>query len=290
MSGLFRLRVWDVEHGACAMLQHVTPTAFGTLGGKLAMIDSGCRDQWSPSGFIQYSLHRNTLDYLFITNPDQDHMSDLRGLHDAGVRVKTLLRNPSYTGDQLRRLKLRSGPLTSDAEWYADACASFNQPSREPFNHCMEGITATLFWNSYPQFTDTNNLSLTIFFRYGTFCILFPGDMERDGWRALLGRPDFRRELTGVDVLVAAHHGRENGFCREIFNYFSPQAVVISDKPIQHETQLTLPDYRAVTTDRGVYVRTTGRMRHVLTTRRDGTIQFDVRQDGSFDVDTEYRG
>jgi beta-lactamase superfamily II metal-dependent hydrolase len=189
----------------------------------------------------------------------------------------------------IRQIKLGSGPLTNDAAWYVDACSSFNQPADEPFNQYMAGITATTFWNNYPFFTDTNNLSLVVFIKYRGFSILFPGDLEKDGWRALLQRPDLREELSKIDILVASHHGRDNGFCPEAFDYCTPEAIVISDKPIQHETQLTLPDYRAVTTDRGVIVRTTRKKRHVLTTRRDGWIQFEVGDD-SFIIDTENHG
>ncbi|QOK96847.1 MBL fold metallo-hydrolase [Ralstonia pseudosolanacearum] len=291
MPGVMRLRVWDVEHGACAMIQHVTSTLLGgDVGGRLAMIDSGDTDSWRPSTFIRHGLGRNRLDYLFITNADQDHMSDLLGLEDAGIVVPVLFRNPSYTGAQIRQVKLNGGPLTGDAAWYADACASYNQPAAEPFNQYMGGITATAFWNSYPVFTDTNNLSLTIIIRYGPFSILFPGDLEKDGWRVLLQRADFRQALSDLDVLVASHHGRENGFCPELFNFCTPQAIVISDKPIQHDTQRTVPDYRAVVRDTGVLVRTTGKRRHVLTTRRDGTIQFEVFEDGTFHIDTECQG
>jgi beta-lactamase superfamily II metal-dependent hydrolase len=268
----------------------VIPTLInGEVGGKLAMIDSGNSSTWSPSTCIR-NLNRTAVDYLFITNADQDHMSDLRGLQDAGISVKVLIRNMSYTSDQIRLIKLGSGPLTKDAEWYADACSTFDQPADEPFDQHMGGITATLFSNNYPYFTDTNNLSLVILIRYGIFSILFPGDLEKDGWRALLRRQDFRQALSNLDVLVASHHGRENGFWPDVFAYCKPSAILISDKLIEHETQLTHPDYRAVTQDGGVTVRTTGRTRHVLTTRRDGWIQFDVDGTGGFFIDTEKRG
>ncbi|MEX2125985.1 MAG: hypothetical protein WD795_18995 [Woeseia sp.] len=54
LQGEMRLVIWDVEHGACAMLQHVN----GTYGGKLAMIDSGCTNQWHPSTYIKHDLQR----------------------------------------------------------------------------------------------------------------------------------------------------------------------------------------------------------------------------------------
>jgi beta-lactamase superfamily II metal-dependent hydrolase len=294
MPGFMRIRVEDVEHGCCVMLQHVIRSGLGQeQGGRLAMIDSGSSTDFKPSTVIK-SLGRDTLDYLFITNADQDHMSDLKGLEDAGIYVETLIRNPSYTSDQIWAVKRAGGPLTRDAEWYVNACETYTGgPPVISFDHGMGGITYKSFWNSYGtgpgQFTDTNNLSLVIFIKYGNFKMLFPGDMERAGWLELLKRSDFRAELAGTEVLMASHHGRENGFCEEIFEYFSPSCVVISDKAMEHKTQDTVPDYRKVITAQGVKVRTTMKYRHVLTTRRDGHIVFDV--DGaSYTIDTEYCG
>jgi beta-lactamase superfamily II metal-dependent hydrolase len=257
------------------------------------MIDSGSSADFKPSTVIK-NLGRDVLDYLFITNADQDHMSDLKGLEDANIYVETLIRNPSYTSDQIRAVKRAGGPLTGDAQWYVNACAAYTGgPPIVPFNQGMGGITYKSFWNSYGtgsgQFTDTNNLSLVVFIKYGNFKMLFPGDVERAGWLELLKRSDFRAELSCTDVLMASHHGRENGYCEEIFAYFSPSCVVISDKAKEHQTQETVPDYRKVITAKGVKVRTTMKDRHVLTTRRDGHIVFDV--DGvNYTIDTEYQG
>jgi hypothetical protein len=218
-------------------------------------------------------------------------MSDLTGLHDGGVRVETFIRNPSYSGQQMHGLKLVGGPLTRDAHWYVDACDRYNTPTLYPFDANMGGIEASLFWNEYPTFTDTNDLSLVVFIKFGGFKILFPGDLQKPGWLALLRRPDFCAELCDTNVLVASHHGRESGYCEDIFNYFTPDAVVISDKAIVHETQRGMvPDYRRTVRDAGVRVRTTSKTRHVLTTRRDGWIQFTVDATGGYFIDTECAG
>lgn len=290
MAGVMRLRIWDVEHGACAMVQHVTPTLGGDVGGRLAMIDSGDTQDWTPAEYITRTLGRYQLDYLFITNADQDHMSGLQSLWDAGINVVVMHHNPTFGPQAFEAVKRQSGPLTRDAQRYLQNLGTFTAPIQNPFNTSMGGITATMFWNSYPYFMDTNNLSLVVFIRYGGVTFLFPGDLERDGWLALLARPDFKALLGSVSVLVASHHGRENGYCEELFNFCRPHAVVISDKPIAHDTQLTVPDYRAVVRDAGVVVRTTGKRRHVLTTRRDGWIQFEVDESGTVFIDTEYQG
>jgi beta-lactamase superfamily II metal-dependent hydrolase len=290
MAGFMRIGVWEGEQGCCVMVQHVIKAGIAQeVGGRLAMIDSGSSAGFRPSTYIK-SIGRSTVDFLFITNADQDHMSDLKGLADAGILVPTLIRNPSYTGDELKQIKLLSGPLTTDASWYVNACGSYSGGLPVvTFDQGMGGITYKSFWNTYPQFKDTNNLSLAVFIKYANFKILFPGDLEKPGWNALLQRADFRSELVGTDVLMASHHGRESGYYEDIFKHFTPSCIVISDKAKEHETQETVPDYRKVVRDKGVRVRTTMKDRHVLTTRRDGWIQFDV-DDQNYTIDTEYQG
>jgi len=286
MPGEMRLRVWDVEHGACVMVRHIN----GNLGGRLAMIDSGCTDDWTPSNYIRNELGLDRLDYLFITNADQDHMSDLQGLWDSGIHVGTFFRNSSYTGAQYRAIKERGGRLTSDAERYEWLCNTYTHPVTHPFNDSMDGITARTFSATYPRFNNTNDLSLAVFIEFGGVRFLFPGDLEKAGWLALLENQDFRAQLAGTHILMASHHGRENGFCPEVFDLVTPHTVIISDKPIEHATQEMVPDYRNVVRNDGVYVRTTNSRRHVLTTRRDGWIGFNVYPDGTYNVFTENGG
>lgn len=288
MSGEMSLCIWDVEHGACATLSHKQNGNFG----RLAMIDSGHAADWRPSSFIRDRMLRTRLDHLFITNADQDHMSDLDGLWDAGIHVAVLHRNPSPAPVDLRRIKLRGGPLSNDIERYLSIHQDYNHPVTEPFDDYMGGITARTFFNSYPNFTDTNNLSCAVFIEYRGFKILFPGDLEVDGWLALLDCDDFRSELRGLDVLVASHHGRENGYCAKVFEHCQPRAVVISDKAIAHDTQQMARNYHYQVSKNhrdGVLVATTMTRRHVLTTRRDGHIEFTVHDNGNFTIHTERR-
>jgi beta-lactamase superfamily II metal-dependent hydrolase len=287
-QGEMRLRIWNVEHGACAMLHHVQ----NEVAGRLAMIDSGNSNAWRPSIFIKYALGRDRVDYLFVTNADQDHISDLEGLWEQGIKVKTLTRNPHPPADELRKIKVASG-MSDDIKRFLHIHATYNYPVTEPFNDHMGGITKKTFFNKFPEFQDTNNLSCAVFIEFAGFKILFPGDLEEDGWLALLRREDFKEELAGVDVLVAAHHGRENGYRKEVFDNCAPRAIVMSDKAVVHDTQRMTETYHQRVVDNwpdGVKVATTMKPRHVLTTRRDGWIQFDVDAGGNFTITTEKQG
>lgn len=291
MPGQMVLTIWDVQHGACATLMHRSLDR----DGRLAVVDSGDNQEtgWKPSLYIKHSLKRTVLDYLFVTNADLDHISDLNNLWLEGITVSTFTRNRSVPTNVMRAIKETSGDLTEDIERYLNVDATYVYPAMAPFDQNMGGITHRTFWNSPPRFLDTNNLSMAVFFKYGSFKILFPGDLEEDGWLALLERVDFRTELAGTTILAASHHGRENGYCATLFEHCAPRAIVMSDKAIIHDTQRMTQTYRQRVIDNwpgGVVVQTTGKQRHVLTTRRDGWIQFVVYDSGSFDIYTEYNG
>lgn len=154
------------------------------------------------------------------------------------------------------------------------------------------GAHAWCHYNRYPHFTKTNDLSLAVFIRYGAFTILFAGDLERAGWNSLLQRPSFIQDLQSVNVLVASHHGRDNGCCEEAFKFFIPDIVVFSDCEKKYGTQETSGWYACRTrgiTDLSAPPGAFGvpSRRKVLTTRRDGTINIAVYPTGFYNIETE---
>jgi hypothetical protein len=136
------------------------------------------------------------------------------------------------------------------------------------------------YYNRYPyDFTDTNNLSVVSYFQWGNFGVLFGGDMEGEGWDALLENTDLARHLPFVRVYVAAHHGRENGKSERLFRNMQPDLVLVSDGPVQHLTQHTANWYGSRTLGalvHGPSLTSPPQFRRVLSTRQDGTIRINV--------------
>jgi hypothetical protein len=67
----------------------------------------------------------------------------------------------------------------------------------------------------------------------------------------------------------------------------------MSDKAIIHDTQQMARTYHYQVSKNhadGLLVATTMKRRHVLTTRRDGHIEFMVSDNGDFTITTEYQG
>lgn len=280
------LRVWDVEHGACSML-------WSDASGALAMIDCGHNasqaDPWRPSSYLKNQVRRNSLEYLIVTNADRDHLTDIARFQAEGVTIQTLTRNRSPSNEKLREIKELSGTLSPDLERYLEMDRTYTGPVTTPFNEGMGGWQLKTFAHAYPRFQDTNNLSLAAFLTYDGVKFLFPGDTEKAGWLAHLENPQFVAELSTTNILLAPHHGRQSGFCAEIFQHFQPLLVVISDKGKVHTTQEMVPQYNYYSSDRGLFVSTTGRYRHVLTTRRDGHITFTLDA-GAIGIETECHG
>lgn len=220
-----------------------------------------------------------------ITNTDQDHYSNLADFLDQ-IYPEVLYFNPEVPPHLFEAMKQRTGPLSRDALAYAKMRREYTGKVTSDFNDRMGGIRQYHFYNSPTDFDDFNNLSLAIFLEYGDFQILFPGDLERPGWLKLLEQPLFRSRLSQTNVLVAPHHGRINqNHCDEIFEYLSPDLVVISDKPIVHETQVkSASEYRRHVREPGIWFADRAEHRKVLTTRRDGAIHFSIQPNGSYQV------
>jgi beta-lactamase superfamily II metal-dependent hydrolase len=269
------LEIFDVEHGACALIT--------TSNGKRVMIDCGHNSStgWRPTMML---LARGiwSLDQFIVSNYDEDHVSDFPNLA-TWISIKFLARNGGVTTTFLRSLKSEDG-MDKGIETlchYIDNVFTGGPPGLVDNDY---GDTYFTFFRNTPGippfgFDDENNLSLVTFVTCGAHRFVFPGDMEKAGWRTLLEDPIFRVYLNGVTNFVASHHGRENGYLEDIMK-LCPRlnAVIISDKKMGHQSQETVPYYRKHA--RGF--RANGGERRVLTTRRDGYMTFEVNATTGF--------
>ncbi len=276
------LQVFDVEHGACALLTMPSQAGFMRM-----MIDCGHN---ASSGFAPGShlrkLHASKLEQLVITNYDEDHVSGFPNLEASGIEIQWLMRNPSVTAGDIRSLKSEDGMGRGiDALVTAlnrpKTAAQIIYPAAEPV---FPGVQHAAFWNVYrvSRFDDENNLSLVFFLNVHGVHFMFPGDMECAGFENLLaGNQDFRAWVAKTDVLMASHHGRENGICPDMFDRHGckPTLVVISDDYKQYSTQETTAYYASKASGITGFRSEQGR-RRVLTTRSDGEILFQFRDGG----------
>lgn len=275
-----RVEIFDVKHGACAVIT-------GT-NGKLLMIDCGYRegdDEWFPS----VAFRGERIEALILQNLDEDHVDDLPYVWHQ-VKIGAFYSNPTVTAGRLKSMK----------EHGMDPGVAKAHEILKEFGPGFVGKLADLgevnvwaYHNNYGEpFKETNDLSVAVFVEYGGFRMLFGGDLECSGWLELLKVPRFREDVASIRALVGSHHGRASGKCEELFKLCKPDIVIFSDAAKKYETQETDAWYRQRV--RGIVdlSRQAGALgpipkRHVLTTRSDGTLTIDVNVRGGYLVTPE---
>lgn len=254
------------------------------------MVDCGHDANFHPiDNFGEYLLktddssQKPTIRSLVLTNYDHDHFSGLPYLR-ATAKIKGVLLPKNLSMEEIRALKSESTYALKTLEHirttYTSKVTDFSPPyTRKTFLLTKQ----ELYKAGIP--IETNHLSQMVFIEYGetTFCI--PGDLQDRSWQLLLEKPDVQSWLNKTNILIAAHHGRENGYHEEIFDHCLPDCVILSDKYIVHRTQedMVAAYARHVRGNGIVYTPATGNSisRKTLTTRNDGHILVTVPLTGT---------
>ncbi|QSR89234.1 hypothetical protein IT6_02820 [Methylacidiphilum caldifontis] len=260
-----KIHIFDVEHGECSAVE--TPC------GHLILIGAGCNKStnWRPSSWLQ---QRNQKPHcIVLSNLDQDHLSDLVNFK-MNIFPESIAYNSNIDPDWLEHKKIKESGEVHDAVktalyWIRNVFISPICPSYE--------MEIAYFHHSLKEFQDTNNLSVVTFVAYNGVGVMFPGDLEAAGWEKFLENQKFVKCLKRTNILIASHHGRKNGYCREVFDYCAPDIIIISDKPVMHETQ---SHNLYAQHCRGLNI--SGSIRKVLTTRKDGRITIIIPAIGNY--------
>lgn len=274
------LQVFDVNHGGCSLL--TIPTATGI---KRVLIDCGHTNRgtqpWYPGRHLK-ALGVKHIDALLVTNYDEDHVSGFVDLLAQGLTIGCIFGNPSVAPEIIQRLKTEDG-IGPGIAALVNVMTSRRQAAHIEALPIISGLEISWCCNLYPHFEDENNLSMA--FRLGIhgFNFLFTGDLEQTGFKELLRNySPFQQMVGSTHVLMASHHGRENGIYRDIFDLHGcrPAVVVISDDYKQHASQETTNYYASKA--QGIRGFRGQDWRHVLTTRNDGELVFTFRDGGCF--------
>ena len=253
-------QILDVGHGFCAQVV--------ADNGNVMLFDCGHKSypEFRPSAHLMANGCTG-VERFFVTNYDEDHISDLPHLR-ALLPVRTLHCNRSISTGQLRALKRQAGPTSEAMESLLQMIDYYSGSEQAPVLDFPD-ITWSSFCNSYgAEFLDTNNLSLVTFLACRGLRVIIPGDLEEAGWKKLLGNARFSEHLNQVNVFIAPHHGRESGYCREVFKICRPAIVVFSDSAVKYATQEMTNTYANHATG----IQFNDEERRVLTTRKDGTL------------------
>jgi competence protein ComEC len=269
----FKVITYDVEQGNSHFL--VTPNE------KTFLIDAGSHSEFSPAEKIKENGF--DLGWFLLSHYDEDHLSDIENV-DKLIHPEVLSRN-RLTREEL--LQYYPNGLSEKLNYFLE----FEKPYTRKIDpidsesHDWGEVSFRGFSNGKNFDFEMNDLSEVTFAKYRGWGFLFPGDLEKLGWLELLKSEDFIETLKKVNIFVASHHGREAGYCDEIFEYLDPSLIIISDKSTS-ETSVTEKYYNKVN-DLGLNVtKEDGRVekRKVLTTRNDGAIYIEIDDEGNYKI------
>ena len=277
---MLKMYIFNVGDGQCIFLKPEEDLRYCTL------VDCGGRPGFfSPVKFIKSHLpvgfaEGPYLKSLILTNYDEDHFFWLPDLKKNGIKIKTVSFSKNLSSADILNSKPEKTPalmeMLSIKDSYTHDVTDWNPPY-EKHSFCL---SKSDFSNPDSPAWTTNNLSQLVFITYHGFTVCIPGDLETVAWENIINKcPDVKPLLQKTRLLIASHHGRDNGFCQDIFSYCSPECVIISDKPLCYGTQ----DHMASVYGeqiRGQGILFDGVQRKVLTTRNDGHILVTVSDTG----------
>ncbi len=258
-----RFEILNVEHGFCAY-------AIGKDGSVL-LFDCGHGSENRPSTYLP-AMGITGIRRFFVTNYDEDHISDLVAVRRS-LNIEVLTRNTSMTSSIIRSLK--TPPISPAMNELLGMIDSYFGSAGPRQRLDPDGLKTRCFVNDYPKFKDTNNLSLLTFLAVDSTMFALGGDLERAGWLALLEDPQVLQCLAQTHVFVASHHGRESGYCPEVFHFCKPSLIVMSDGPIQHNSQRMASTYAHHASGEKFLTPSGHEWRKVVTTRNDGNLRWD---------------
>lgn len=264
------IKVWDVLHGLAIHIR--------TPNGKDVVIDAATnKNGFSPLKHIKQNHKVGTIEYAIITHPHMDHIRDIEELIAFAPKV---MKKPSHIKRQDLDLSAFSSGDRGVIEKYFELNDSYSSNIDDGHEHNPKnpenygGVSIQTFGIEDLPKANLNDHSIVTVIEYAGSKILIPGDNEAASWKKLLDKEDFRKAINGTDVFVAAHHGRESGYYKELFQYIAPSIIIISDSPGTDTSAVS----RYYTHSKGWKVfggsaGDEGETRYVLSTRCDGMIQ-----------------
>lgn len=278
MSNL-QITIWDVEHGTA--IYAVTPN------GRKIILDCGSSSDFSPALEINPTNEKKILDHLVISHPHQDHITDIQNI-DEKFQIKTLQRNEKITEEVMKEdnPSVFDPPNASLIDKYYELGKRFSAPVKwdnDPENpEWGKNCTFHTFANCDSSL-GPNNLSTVTFIEFGEDCVLCGGDVEEKGWLELLKSNKFVTHLEKTTIFIASHHGNDSGYCKDLFDHFTPKIIIFSAGS-GHIDDNSRTRYANQTQEGGMSIRNQSgdeENRSVLTTRHDGHIHVVVYPSGS---------
>ena len=213
-SNVTDLQVHYIDVGQADSILIRVPTESGT---KNMLIDAGASSGYPDAVVTDYldSLGIDTLTYMIITHPHDDHASAAKEVIEA-VNIENLIL-PECEASQKFWLDMLTAMEAKNLEYIPGKMGDTYQIGEASFEILgpVDGF----------KIVETNDYSLVIRLDYGENAFLFTGDAEDSSEEAMLAvQPASKFEC---DVLKVGHHGAKNSTTEALLKAANPSLAII---------------------------------------------------------------
>lgn len=306
---MFKIHFLNVGHGDCALVQFPERTMLVDINNGQALDEESKREFVEQYGIREYELFFksfnqvllekgyniplcNPIEYLknkginsifrfVLTHPHMDHMS---GLYDLVKKERISIINFWHSGVDVEKPDFEeSGYKEEDWDTYIELKNSSNNP-KNIVNNAGEtgqywtgdGIEILCPTSDLKKLAKEKNnwnlCSYVLLITYKGYKIILAGDAEKECWDYIV--ENYSDKISNINILKAAHHGRESGFHEYAVKLMNPEYTIVSVGK--------KPDTDAHNKYKN-YTR-----KKVLSTRYRGNIVVSVDDDGKANIDWEY--
>lgn len=271
---MLEIVIWDVQYGSASYIK--------TPNNKHLVIDLGTGSfqrsskEFSTLLYLKNKYNIDSLDKAIITHPHSDHIEDI--IHLQELNPKSVLIAEGLSEKDIR--KANQVRYKDRVDKYLEFISVNSNKIKNSTNYMLEedtgGVKVTSFKPTKCKKSNINNFSIVTVLEYKGIKVLIPGDNEAPSWKELLMDQEFVNAIKNTDIFIASHHGRKSGYYQELFNYFTPKLVIVSDGA---ETKTSVTDkYSKLASGYEVNKRSDNSLqeRHCLTTRNDGVINIKI--------------
>lgn len=268
---MLSIRIWDVQHGSAAHIR--TPNGLDIVQDLGTGTYRGGAVSFSPLRYLKDKLNVAYIDEAIITHPHRDHLDDIFNFDYLSPRV---LRRPGHLSDS-EVISANRGQDRDIIDKYLEIDKRYSEPVVEdPLSaENNGGVDFEVFAPTKCDRSNINNHSLVTVITHAGSRILLPGDNEPESWQELLQSSRFREAIEDTDIFLASHHGRASGYHADLFSYFTPKLVVISDG--RYCDASATDRYSQIVSGWKVHSRSgPDKERKCVTTRSDGDIIIEI--------------
>jgi beta-lactamase superfamily II metal-dependent hydrolase len=262
--------IYDVDHGTCSSVIDSS--------GHVMLIDAGRSDCFSPikhvAAELDVPIEDLTIDLFVLSHLHGEHVADIHNLLQADLRRTIFTPLDEYKEEELRHDNTDLGYY--NLRLLETASSHFRIVQANPPNWAFSINTGFALSAEQARKIDRhsviNNSSRITIVEFAGCKIIFPGDLQRNGWPALLADPEFVTAASDPCVLVAPHHGHKHSFCPDVYMKLGKPFLNV----ISVDGQLSTGHYASDKTSRGWVLD--GKTRKCVSTRTDGSLCIEIRE------------